>query len=115
MSDNLVDYAHFAQLDLRFATIVAVEPIEGADKLWKLTLDVGAEAEGGLGERTVATGIKPWYSAEELLGRQVVYLANLAPRRLRGVLSEGMILAAGEDEPVLLAPAQRAPNGARIR
>lgn len=94
-----VTYEEFAKLDIRIAKVTAAEAIEGADKLLKLTLDVGE-----LGERVVASGIKEWYSPTELVGKTVVYLANLQPRQLRGVESQGMIIAAGGDEAVLLMP-----------
>lgn len=100
----------FAKLDLRIATITAAEAVEGADKLLKLTLDVGE-----LGERTIASGIKPWYSPEQLVGKQVVYLANLEPRNFRGVESQGMLIAAGTDEAALLLPDKLLPAGSSLR
>ncbi len=105
-----ISYEDFVKLDLRIAKIVAAEPIEGADKLLKLTLDVGE-----LGERTIAAGIKPWYSPEELVGKLVPYLANLEPRQLRGVTSQGMLLAAGLDEAILLLPDKEATPGTPLR
>ena len=80
----------FAKIDLRIARVVKAEPVEGADKLLKLSLDVG-----GL-ERTVLAGIATAYTPEQLTGKLVVLLANLKPRKMRFGLSEGMILAAGE-------------------
>jgi methionyl-tRNA synthetase len=72
-----------------FAKVLSCAPVEGADKLFKLELEI----EGGQ-KRTVVSGIRPWYSVEQLVGREVVYLANLAPKKLKGVMSQGMILAA---------------------
>ena len=92
-----ISYQEFEKLDIRVAQVVAAEPIEGADRLLKITLDVGE-----LGERTVAAGIKEWYKPEQLVGKTVVYLANLAPRTLRGVESQGMLLAGSDDEDVAL-------------
>jgi len=133
---DLITYDDFVKLDLRIATIIEVEEIEGADKLWKITLDVGEveeeemsadEGEGGrqvadaesrstgLGQRTIAAGIKPWYTPEQLLGKQVVYLANLEPRKLRGVESQGMLIAAGGDEAVLILPEKMVNNGTILR
>lgn len=94
-----IKYDDFTKLDLRAAKVITAEEIEGADKLLKLTLDVG-----DLGIRIVASGIKEWYSPEDLIGKTVVYLANLAPRKMRGVVSQGMIIAAGEKTAVLLLP-----------
>lgn len=106
-----ITYDDFSALDIRVATVVACEEIEGADRLYKVTLDAGE-----LGERVVAAGIKAWYGAEDLVGRQVVYLANLEPRTLRGVESQGMILAASdEDEAQLLQTDKPVANGAEVR
>lgn len=107
---EVITYDDFAKLDIRVATVVAAEPIEGADKLLKITLDVGE-----LGQRTVAAGIKAWYSPEELVGKTVVYLANLAPRMLRGVESQGMLLAGGEDDVALLTPEKTLISGSTVR
>jgi methionyl-tRNA synthetase len=107
---DIIQYDDFAKLDLRIAKVVAAEEIEDADKLLKLTLDVGE-----LGERVVASGIKQWYSPEELIGKTVVYLANLAPRNLRGVESQGMIIAAGADEAILLIPEKDCNPGTVVR
>lgn len=99
-----------SKLDLRIATITAAEEVPGADKLLKLTLDAG-----DLGTRTIASGIKPWYSVEQLVGKQVIYLANLEPRMFRGVESQGMLLAAGTTEAVLLHPDKPVAPGAALR
>ena len=91
-----------------------VEEIEGADKLWKLTLDVGEE----IGERIVCAGIKKHYSKEELEGKKLIVFVNLAPRKMRGVESQGMILAAvsaDEKEVVFLSPEKDIDVGARVR
>jgi len=79
----------FAKLDLRIAQVIKAEPVEGADKLLCLQLDVG-----GL-QKTVLAGIAQAYKPEQLTGKIVVYLANLKPRKMKFGLSEGMILAAG--------------------
>jgi len=101
----------FAKVDLRVATIVSAEAVEGADKLLKLTLDLGGE------QRQVFSGIKAAYRVEDLVGRQTVMIANLAPRKMKFGLSEGMVLAAGpgESEIYLLEPDQGAIAGQRIR
>jgi methionyl-tRNA synthetase len=99
MSDPLppIDFEHFSKIDLRVATVKACEAHPNADKLLKVTLDDGTE-EG----RQVCAGVKAWYEPESLVGKQVVIVANLEPRKLRGEISQGMILAAsdltGEDE-----------------
>lgn len=98
MTKEPISYAEFSRLDIRTAQVTAAEAVEGADRLLKITLDVGE-----LGERVVVSGIREWYSPEQLVGQSVVYLANLEPRTIRGVESQGMLLAAGETEATLLA------------
>jgi methionyl-tRNA synthetase len=100
----------FAKIELRAAKVIAAERVPKADKLLKLTLDVGSE------RRTVVSGIAPTYTPETLVGRTVLYLANLAPRKIRGVESQGMILAAGDAEVLGLAGFDREVSpGTRIR
>lgn len=102
----------FSKIDLRVARIVTAEHVEGADKLLRLTLDVGA-----LGTRQVFAGIKSAYDPEALKGRLTVMVANLAPRKMKFGLSEGMVLAASGDAPglFLLAPDSGAQPGMKIR
>lgn len=105
-----IAYTDFQKLDLRIATITQAEYVEGADKLLKITLDVG-----DLGERIIASGIREWYQPEDLIGKQIVYLANLEPRTIRGVVSQGMLVAAGSDLAALLHPDQELKPGEIIR
>ena len=102
----------FSKIDLRIARIANAELIEGADKLLKLTLDVGP-----LGTRQVFAGIKSAYDPEQLKGRLTVMVANLAPRKMKFGLSEGMVLAASGEAPgiYLLAPDAGAEPGMRIK
>jgi methionyl-tRNA synthetase len=105
-----IAYDDFQKLDLRAAKVTAAERVPKADKLLKLTLDVGGDL------RTVVSGIAPAYSPEQMVGKTVVYLANLAPRKIRGVVSQGMILAAGGDEVLALSGLDRdVPPGTPIR
>jgi len=110
-SDDVLDIRDFHKVDLRVARIEAAEAVEGADRLLALTLDVGP-----LGRRTVFSGIRANYDASALVGRHTVLVANLAPRKMRFGVSEGMVLAAGEgDEGVyLLAPDSGATPGMKI-
>jgi methionyl-tRNA synthetase len=87
-----IQFEDFVKLDIRTATILEAEKVKKADKLLKITLDLGGE------QRIVVSGIAESYSPEEVVGRQVVYLANLAPRKIRGVESQGMILMASSKE-----------------
>ena len=101
----------FAKIDIRVAKILAAETVEGADKLLKLTLDVGGQ------QRTVFAGIRSAYAPEQLVGRLTIVLANLKPRKMRFGLSEGMVLAAGpgEKEIFLLSPDSGAVPGMRVK
>lgn len=87
-----IQFDDFTKLDFRTGTITAAEKVKKADKLLKLTVDLGLEV------RTVVSGIAEHYKAEQVLGQQVVVVANLAPRKLRGILSQGMILMAEDSE-----------------
>ena len=106
----------FAKVDLRIAKIVAAERVDGSTKLLKLTLDVG---EGR--ERTVFSGIQSAYAPADLVGRHTVVVANLAPRKMKFGLSEGMVLAASHADDkahpglYLLDPAAGAQPGMRVR
>ncbi|WP_077273300.1 methionine--tRNA ligase subunit beta, partial [Acidithiobacillus caldus] len=102
----------FSRVELRVARIVAAEAVEGADKLLRLTLDIGEEKP-----RQVFAGIKSAYRPEDLQGRLTVMVANLAPRKMRFGLSEGMVLAASGPTggPFLLAPDSGAEPGMRIK
>jgi methionyl-tRNA synthetase len=101
----------FAKLDLRVATVTAAERVEKADKLLKLTLDVGGKP------RQVVSGIAKYYSPEDMVGRSVIIVANLKPVKLRGILSEGMILAASDDSGklVLVTVSEDIASGAQVR
>ena len=102
----------FAKIDLRVATIIDAKPVEGADKLVQLQLDIG-----GGETRQVFAGIKAAYTPESLVGRQTVMVANLAPRKMRFGLSEGMVLAAGPggSDIFLLTPDKGASAGMRVK
>jgi methionyl-tRNA synthetase len=101
----------FTKVDLRVALIANAEPVEGADKLVRLTLDLGGET------RTVFAGIKSAYAPEDLKGRLTVMVANLAPRKMRFGLSEGMVLAASGEGPgiFLLSPDPGALPGMKVK
>lgn len=107
--DNIT-FDDFMKMDLRVAEIKACEDVEGADKLYKLTIDVGEE-------RTIVAGIKLHYTKEDLLGKKIVVITNLEPRKLRGITSHGMLLAASNEDKssvVLLTPDKDIPPGAKI-
>ncbi|HNQ62544.1 MAG TPA: methionine--tRNA ligase subunit beta [Syntrophorhabdaceae bacterium] len=105
-----IGFNDFLKLDLRVAEIKSCEDLPGADKLYKLTIDVGEE-------RTIVAGIKQHYTKEELVGKKIAVVANLEPRKLRGVISHGMLLAASNEDNtsiVLLTLDKDIPNGSRI-
>ncbi len=106
-----IEIGDFAKLDLRVARILTAEAVEGADKLLRLTLDLGSEP------RQVFAGIKSAYRPEDLVGRLTVMVANLAPRQMRFGVSEGMVLAAGPGgrEIFLLTPDSGAQPGMRVK
>ncbi len=104
-----IELADFQKVDLRIATVTAAEAVEGADKLVRLTLSLGADT------RTVLSGIKAAYAPADLVGRQVILVANLKPRKMRFGVSEGMVLAAGgEGGLFLVGPDAPAPPGAAV-
>lgn len=112
MTEEQVSFNDWEKLDLRVGRILKVEDIENADKLYKLTIDIGSE------ERIVCAGIKKYYKKEELKGKKCVLFVNLAPRKMKGIESKGMILAAvNEDENkiVLIEPEKDIEVGARVR
>ena len=107
-----IEYTDFEKLDLRVAEIKDIKEIEGADKLYKLELDVGE-----LGKRIICAGIKKYYSIDELKGKKIIIIANLAPRKIRGIESQGMLLAAGSDKThkcVILTIDKDIENGEKI-
>src|ERR1700736_3866444 len=109
-SAAILSLDEFKRVDLRVARIVNAEAVAGADKLLKLTLDLGSET------RTVFAGIKSAYDPQSLKGRLTVMVANLAPRKMKFGVSEGMVLAASGEAPglYLLSPDSGATPGMRI-
>ncbi|TDE87523.1 methionine--tRNA ligase [Deinococcus sp. S9] len=109
--EALISIDDFARVDLRIAEVVAAEAVEKADKLLKLTVKMGDET------RTVVSGIRKWFAPEDLVGRKVILVANLKPARLRGIESQGMILAAEDDAGNLDLVGTRLdlPSGTKVR
>ena len=105
-----IQYDDFAKLDLRVAKVLTCEKVEKADKLLKLTLDIGSEI------KTVVSGIALHFVPEEVVGKQVLYLANLAPRKMRGIESQGMILMAENADGKLyfMQPSAEIANGSGV-
>ena len=109
--NNTIEFDDFAKLDLRIAKIEKAEHVEGADKLLKLTLDLGTE------QRQVFAGIKAAYQPDDIVGRLTVMVTNLAPRKMRFGVSEGMVLAAGPggQDLFLLSPDSGAEPGMEVK
>lgn len=101
----------FKQIELVVATVLSAQPVPDADRLLKLTVDTGN------GTRVLVAGIAQAYAAEELVGTQIVVVANLQPARIRGIESCGMLLAALDSQrnaPVLIGPMGTVPPGSRV-
>lgn len=105
-----IAYDDFAKLDIRIGHIIAAEAVPETDKLIKCRIDFGS-----LGERTIVSGVAAWISPEELVGKQLPYIVNLAPRMLRGIESQGMLLA-GQDEQglALITPLRIVAPGTKL-
>jgi methionyl-tRNA synthetase len=108
----LITIDDFLKVELRVGTVLTADKVEKADKLLRLTVDIGTEV------RQIVAGIAKAYAPETLVGRKVVIVANLAPRKLRGIESQGMIVAASlgdEGQPALASFLEEVPNGARLK
>ncbi|MBS3734349.1 MAG: methionine--tRNA ligase subunit beta [Phycisphaerae bacterium] len=115
MADDkpIVQFEDFTKLDLRVAKVMAVDEHPNADKLLVLTVDLGGE------QRQIIAGLRGFYEPDALVGRQIVVVANLQPRKMRGLESQGMLLAAvvgGEamDNVVVIGPEQEVPAGTSV-
>jgi methionine--tRNA ligase beta chain len=105
-----VPFAEFQKIDLRVGKIKNVEEVEGLDRIYKLEIDIGERKL-----RTILAGVKEYFAPFELLGKNVVVVANLEPKEVRGVMSEGMLLAAEVDgKPILLVPEEKVKPGTSV-
>jgi methionyl-tRNA synthetase len=106
-----ISFAEWQKLDLRVGKIIEAEPVEGADKLLKLTVRIGTE------QKILVAGIAEHYAPDEVLGKKIVVLTNLEPKAVRGVQSEGMLLAAvteGEETVSLVTVDEDVPEGTKV-
>ena len=108
---DTIPFSDFQKLDIRVGTILEVTLPEGSEKLYRIIVDCGEE----LGKRIIFSGIKNFYSPEELMGKQIVVLLNLQPRSFFGEEGQGMLLATDDEKPIFLTPNQTAKNGAKVR
>ncbi len=105
----MISIEEFRKIEIKVATIKHAEPHPNADRLMVLKIDLGSE------ERQLVAGIKEHYAAEDLIGRQIVVVANLEPAKLRGIESQGMLLAASDDNKiVILNPEKKVAPGAKV-
>ena len=92
MVEGIVSFGDWSKLDLRVGEILEIEDVPGADKLYKLKIDLGTET------RTLVAGLKKYYTAQELEGKRIIVFTNLEPKTLKGIESKGMVLAAVSDD-----------------
>lgn len=102
----------FAKLELKVGTVLSAEEVEGSEKLLKLQVDLGEE-----NPRQILAGVKQWYKPADFVGKQVVVVANLESRKMMGIESQGMMLAASDEEqgPIFLTILKPVKPGAKIR
>ncbi|MBI4019985.1 MAG: methionine--tRNA ligase subunit beta [Candidatus Aenigmarchaeota archaeon] len=106
----MISHDDFSRMEIRVAEVLSAEKVEGADKLVKMEVDMGEE------KRQIVAGIARRYPADGLVGKKIVILANLEPRKIRGVESRGMLLAAGDEgNLVLLTTDGDIENGAKVK
>lgn len=106
----MITFDDFKKLDIRIGRIMSAEKVEGTEKLLRLEIDLGTE------QRQVVAGIAESYQPDQIVGREIPLLVNLEPRKIRGIESQGMILAVDvEGNPVLLHPEREVPPGSLVR
>ncbi len=113
----MIQFDDFKKVEIRVAKVISCERVEGSEKLLKLIVDCGDKDEANLpAVRQVLAGVGKVYTPEEMIGRQIIVVANLQPRMMMGLESQGMLLAADSPEgPVLLCPDKEVVHGAEIR
>ncbi|MBI4175838.1 MAG: methionine--tRNA ligase subunit beta [Candidatus Aenigmarchaeota archaeon] len=105
----MISYEEFSRMNMRVAEVLSAEKVKGADKLIRLEVDIGD------GKRQIVAGIAGRYEPDTLVGKKIIVLENLEPKKLRGIQSNGMLLAAGaEEELVLLTVDGDIMNGAKV-
>ncbi len=106
----IITFDEFAKMDLRIGKIIDCTEKEGSEKLLRLTVDFGDE-----GTKTIFTGIKQWYTPEELKDKHFLFIINLEPRKMMDEISEGMFLCAEGEKPIPLQPIMDVPAGTTLR
>lgn len=113
VKDNVISYEEFKKVEMKVGKIISAEIVEGADKLYKFMVDVGEEKP-----RQILSAIREFYSDPEFfIGKKLVFVTNLAPRVIRGLESQGMVVAVdgSEDQPIFLVPEVDVPAGSKAR
>ncbi len=105
---SIITFEEFKKVDLRVGKVIKAEDVKGSKNLIRLIVDLGEE------KRQIITGLKRWYRPEDLLGKYVIVVVNLQPRKIMGLESQGMILATDTETPVLLTVEREVPPGSRI-
>ncbi|MDD5076899.1 MAG: tRNA-binding protein [Sphaerochaetaceae bacterium] len=111
-----INFEDFKKIDIRIGKIVLAEKVEGSDKLMKLEVDFGKTETGDQIKKQIIAGIAQFYDPENLIGKECPFAYNLAPRTLKGLESQGMILCpSGENGPVLMHPDKEVPEGSSVK
>lgn len=106
----MISFDEFSRIELKVGVVLKAEEVEGSEKLIKLKVDLGEDTL-----RQVLAGVKQWYKAKDFIDKQVVVVANLEPKKMMGVESQGMLLAADSKEgPVFLTVSKKVPVGTKI-
>lgn len=112
MAKDPVTLETFQTLDLRVGMVLEVQPVEGSKKLYRLTVNLGEP----YGTKTILTGIAPWYTVENLVNKRYIFIANLEPKQMASVTSEGMLLCADDGQRPWIIPADDSlPAGTVVR
>ena len=108
--ENIIEFSDFQKVDMRIGEVLSAKDIDGSENLLKLEVDFG-----DIGKRQVLSGIKKWFSADDLVGKQYVFATNIKPRKMMGLESQAMILAVDKgDDVILIAPCAKVENGEKI-
>jgi tRNA-binding protein len=106
----MITFEDFQKVEMKTGKVLSAESVEGSEKLIKLMVDIGEQ-----NPRQILAGIKKWYKPEQLVGKTIIVAANLEPRQLMGLESQGMLLAADSEKPIPLTTMKKAEPGLKIR
>lgn len=109
MSVEMINIEEFKKVDLRVGLVKSAERVPGTDRLIKLVIDLGE-----LGERQIIAGLAKWYTPEYFIGKYIIVVANLKPKKIMGLESQGMLLATDTDPPVIVTTAREVKPGSKL-